>query len=177
MQATFFSLCILLYYFIAPRIGGTICFLRDIVLGKNTPLSFISFSNALVTTASKNGLNLTVVTLSDSDTYDNHQSLYEDIFSRYQRYQVVDKNHFSIDQEFFDKEVYLKKSFYYPLTEDEVDNIKTVVRLLNSTGTDKVGIVEIYLNDQMIGKLPIFSKSGSENDNSNKFVKWFKSLF
>ena len=131
----------------------------------------------LVTTASKNGLNLTVVTLSDSDTYNNHQSLYEDIFSRYQRYQIVDKNYFSIDQEFFDKEVYLKKSFYYPLTEDEVDNIKTVVRLLNSIGTDKVGVVEIYLNDQMIGKLPIFSKNGSENDNSNKFVKWFKSLF
>src|SRR5699024_10596772 len=99
----------------------------------------------LVTTASKNGLNLTVVTLSDGDSYNNHRSIYERIFSQYRKYKIIDKNHFDIDNEFVEYDVYLRDSFYYPLTTNELNNIKTVVHFFDEAIEDEVGVIKIYL--------------------------------
>ncbi len=129
----------------------------------------------LVTTASKNGLNLTVVTLSDGDIYHNHLDLYENMFSQYQRYKIIDKNEFSIDKEFVDDEVYLKESFYYPLTLNEIDNIKTIVHFFEDSATDEIGNIEIFLNDQRIGEVPIYYKVKRKGQFS--FLKWLKGLF
>ena len=112
----------------------------------------------LVTTASKNGLNLTIVTLSDGDIYNNHIDLYEDFFSKYKRYKIIDKNNFRIDKEFVDEDVYLEDSFYYPLTSNEVNDIKTVVHFLDDSATDEIGTIEIFLSNQKIGELPIYRK-------------------
>ena len=93
--------------------------------GKNgyTP----SAGKTLVSTASKDDLNLTIVSLNDGDIYNNHENLYENIFSEYHRYEIIDKNDFHISAETSDKNFYLKESFYYPLTEQEVEKIRTVV--------------------------------------------------
>lgn len=129
----------------------------------------------LVTTASKNGLNLTIVSLSDGDSYNNHQNLYEEMFSKYRRYKIIDKNHFSIDPQFIDKDVYLKESFYYPLTEEEVDNVRTIVHFFDQSSSDKVGRIDIYLKDDKIGEISIF---GQEKKKENlSFFEWIKNLF
>ena len=129
----------------------------------------------LVTTASKNGLNLTIVTLSDGDIYNNHHELYENIFSQYQRYKIIDKNDFSIDKQFVDEEVYLKDSFYYPLTLNEIDEIKTVVHFFDNSATDKVGNIEIFLSDEKIGNLSIYRHKKKKDEFS--FLTWLKKLF
>lgn len=129
----------------------------------------------LVSTASKNGLNLTIVTLSDGDIYNNHINLYDDAFSKFHRYKIIDKNNFNIDEEFVDESVYLKKSFYYPLSYNEIDNIKTVVHFFDSSATEKIGTIDIFLGDDKIGNIPIYQKLKKKEQFS--FLKWLKNLF
>lgn len=127
--------------------------------GKNgyTP----SAGRTLVTTASKNGLRLTTVTLNDPNEYQTHEDLYEYIYSRYKKYKIIDKNNFSIDKAFFKDDIYIKESFSYPLSEEEKDNIKTVLKITKNRGyknNSKVGNIEIYLANKKIKAIPIYVK-------------------
>ncbi len=85
--------------------------------GKNgyTP----SAGKTLVTTASKDNLNLTIVTLKDSNEYNTHKELYELMFNKYKYYKLVDKDNFNIDNKKLKDKVYIKNSFTYPLTNEE----------------------------------------------------------
>ncbi len=140
--------------------------------GKNgyTP----SAGKTLVSTASKDNLNLTIVSLNDGDSYSNHQNLYENMFSKYHRYKIVDKDSFVVSKEFSHKNVYLKKSFYYPLTDSEINDIRTVVHFFDSSSSDKVGVVDIYLNNQKIGNLSIYEQEKKKEQFS--FFRWIKNL-
>lgn len=127
--------------------------------GKNgyTP----SAGRTLVTTAKKNNLNLTVVTLNDGAEYVTHKNLYEYAFSNYKKYKVVDKNNFSISKSFFKDDLYIKKSFYYPLKEDEVDKITTKVKINKKKrykNNEEVGNIDIYLDKEKIASIPIYVK-------------------
>ena len=124
--------------------------------GKNgyTP----SAGKTLVTTASKNKLNLTIVSLNDSDSYNNHKELYEKVFNEYTNYEIVSKENFRIDKSFYNGSVYIKKSFYYPLTNDEVNKIKTIVSIDSSSNNKKIGLIRIYLDKQNIGNINIYKK-------------------
>lgn len=140
--------------------------------GKNgyTP----SAGKTLVSTASKGNLNLTIVSLNDGDSYINHQNLYENMFSKYHKYKIVDKDSFVVSKDFSDKNVYLKKSFYYPLTDSEINDIRTVVHFFDSSSSDKVGVVDIYLNNQKIGNLSIYGQEKKKEQFS--FFRWIKNL-
>ena len=140
--------------------------------GKNgyTP----SAGKTLVSTASKGNLNLTIVSLNDGNSYINHQNLYENMFSKYHRYKIVDKDSFVVSKDFSDKNVYLKKSFYYPLTDSEINDIRTVVHFFDSSSSDKVGVVDIYLNNQKIGNLSIYEQEKKKEQFS--FFRWIKNL-
>lgn len=140
--------------------------------GKNgyTP----SAGKTLVSTASKGNLNLTIVSLNDGDSYSNHQNLYENMFSKYHRYKIVDKDSFVVSKDFSDKNVYLKKSFYYPLMDSEINDIRTVVHFFDSSSSDKVGVVDIYLNNQKIGNLSIYGQEKKKEQFS--FFRWIKNL-
>ena len=143
--------------------------------GKNgyTPLA----GKTLVTTASKNNLNLTVVTLNDGDEYTTHKYYYEKVFKNYNNYLLLDKNNFKIDKNFCNKEVYLKESFSYPLTDLEVDKVKTVLSLENKNSKNKiVGNINIYLDKELIGRVDIYQKEKKEQKKSlfQKIKDFFK---
>lgn len=127
--------------------------------GKNgyTP----SAGKTLVTTATKDNLRLTAVTLNDPNEYVTHENLYEYIYSKYKSYTIIDKNNFYIDKAFFKDDIYIKKSFKYPLTEEEKDKIKTKLKITNKRSyknNSQVGNVEVYLDDKLIKKVPIYVK-------------------
>ena len=130
--------------------------------GKNgyTPAA----GRTLVTTARKNNLRLTVVTLYDNNEYKTHKDLYEYIYNKYSRYKIIDKNNFYINKEFFKDKLYIKKSFNYILDEDEKKKIKTVVKITKLKGyknNSKVGQIIIYLSSKVIGKVDIYVKKTS----------------
>ncbi|MBO5414358.1 MAG: D-alanyl-D-alanine carboxypeptidase [Bacilli bacterium] len=127
--------------------------------GKNgyTP----SAGRTLVTTASKDKLNLTAVTLNDGGEYQTHKNLYEYAFNKYKRYKILDKNKFSVNKSFFKDSLYIKESFYYPLTEEEKENIKTVVKITKKKGyknKQQVGRVDIYLGNEKIDSVKVYVK-------------------
>lgn len=142
--------------------------------GKNgyTP----SAGKTLVTTASKNNLNLTIVTLNDPNEYVTHEDLYEETFSKYQSYTIIDKDNFSIDKNFYDGNPYLKKSFTYPLTEEELSKVTTEISIPNKNiKKDIIGTITIKLNNKKIGELPIYNKRTKKEEQS--FFSKLKSLF
>ena len=132
----------------------------------------------LVTTASKNDLNLTIVTLNDSNEYNTHTSLYEHFFDKYKNYLIVDKSDFQIDQNFFKDELYIKESFTYPLLNSEKEKINVVVNLdkvKNYSNNNVVGKVVVSFKNKKIFETNIYVKT-KKNHKESKFIKFIKKL-
>lgn len=137
---------------------------KSCIGGKNgyTP----SAGKTLVSLAKENDMVLSIVTLKDSDIYNNHESLYKKYFEKYKLYTIIDKNNFKMDSNFVDSEVYINESFSYPLSEAELDKVTTVVKI-NSKLNNKdkiVGNIIIKLDDLEIGKIDIYKKVEKKED-------------
>lgn len=120
-----------------------------------------SAGRTLVTTAEKNKLKLTVVTLNDGNEYDTHETLYEYGFKNYKMYKILDKKKFDVDDGFYKNKVYIENDFYYPLTEVETDKVKVLVKLENKSNynsNNAVGEVVVTLNDKAIFKDYVYEK-------------------
>lgn len=135
--------------------------------GKNgyTP----SAGKTLVTTHKKGNLKITVVTLYDNDEYNNHERLAEYAFDNYSNYDIVDKNDFDLVID--DNKYYVNKSFSYPLTESEKDNVKVLASIDDSINNGKVGNINISLNNKTLKKIPLYIKE--EKKKENFFTKLF----
>jgi len=123
-----------------------------------------SAGKTFVSTASKNNLNLTIVTLDDSNTYENHKALYEKTYKNYQGYKVVDAKNFDLD-----KKYRIKESFSYPLTKEEKENIKILTKIDHSLMGEKKGRVEVYLYEKKIKTIPIYENTKKENSKEKSF--------
>ena len=79
----------------------------------------------LVTTASKDNLNLVVVTLNDGNDFNDHKNLYEEAYNTYTNYQILKEGNIDIiDDEYYDDyKFYIKDNFSYPLNNAETNNI------------------------------------------------------
>ncbi len=117
----------------------------------------------LVTLNKKNDLNITIVTLDDNDEYNNHEAIAENIFDNYTKYNIVDKNDFDLLID--DNKYYIKKSFSYPLTEEEKNNVKVLASIDDSINSGKVGNVTISLNNKILKKIPIYIKEDKKKEN------------
>ena len=129
----------------------------------------------LVTTASNGNLNLTAVTLKDSNEYITHKSLYQYAFRNYKNYKILDKSNFHLKNKGI-KGAYIKNSFSYPMTEEESKSVKTKIKLLKTEhlkNKDRIGVVSIYLKDENIYKTNIYVSVKEKN----KFKSWLKKIF
>lgn len=118
-----------------------------------------SAGKTLISVAKKNNLVLTAVSIKDSNHYENHENLYEYLFDKYKRYQLLDSKHFNIDEEYYEDDLYIKDDFFYPLTSTELKKIKTVVKitkLKNYKDDDVVGEVNIKLGNEVLKKVNVY---------------------
>ena len=140
-----------------------------------TPLA----GKSLVTTASKNNLNLLIVTLDDSDIYANHQNLYEYFFQNYESYQILNKDNFKVDGNLFKENYYIKNSFSYPLTKEEKDNLN--IKIIVNKQENVLGTVNVLLNDKLIHEEKIYQKEIKEEKKKEsilkKIINFFKNFF
>ena len=109
----------------------------------------------LVTTASKDNLNLVVVTLNDGDDWNDHKNLYEVAFQNYKNYEILKKGIIDIyDEKYYNnKEFYLKNNFSYPLLNSEKDSIILKITLnkeRNYKNNKKIGSIEVNINNKKI---------------------------
>lgn len=115
----------------------------------------------LVTSASKDNLNLVVVTINDGNDFKDHKDLFEEAFSKYHNYTFLKKGNLNIPGESYynNYKLYIKKNISYPLTEDEenVLNIKyELEKKRKYKNNDSVGYVKVYLSDEEILKEKIY---------------------
>ena len=141
---------------------------KNCIGGKNgyTPKA----GKSLVSYAKNNNMILTIVSLDDSNIYENHERLYKKYFSKYKKYLIVDKNNFYIPG--INKNYYIKNSFNYLLLDDEIDKITTLIEIFPETKNNKVGKVIINLDNKKIGEIDIYKKKYKKKKDNNIFHKF-----
>ena len=133
----------------------------------------------LVSTASKNNMNLVVVTINDSDDWNTHKSLYESAFNTYKSIKVLDKDNFKVLKDKYYDKLYIKNDVYLTLKKGEGRSLISHIKLekkKNYKDNDCVGTNYIYLGDSLVHKEKIYAKRIDKNNTSiiSKIKKWFK---
>lgn len=129
----------------------------------------------LVTTASKNGLNLVVVTLNDGNDYLDHMSLFNYGFLEYQNVKVLTKGSLNLYDELYygNYHISIDNNYSYPVREDEELLIK--YELSDEPEEGDVGYARVYLNDEEIHRETI--KAVKLEAYHQGLIDWFKSLW
>lgn len=112
----------------------------------------------LVTSATKDDMNLIVVTLNDPNDFKTHEDLYEYGFNNYKKYLILSKKNFNLPNKYYD-EIYIEEDISYLFKESEVDDvyIKYVIDKVDNPKTgDKVGTIEVYIGNKNIIKKDMF---------------------
>ncbi|SFC23520.1 D-alanyl-D-alanine carboxypeptidase family protein [Gottfriedia acidiceleris] len=100
----------------------------------------------LVSTASKNGMDLIVVTLNDGQDWQDHMSLFEYGFSNYPLTKVLSKGGIKeVTNKKYKGHVYMKNDFSYPLDKKERDQVRITIEMQKPT-KKKIA------NDAIVGK-------------------------
>lgn len=94
----------------------------------------------LVTSASKDGKNLIVVTLDEANDFELHKSLYEKYFKQYQLVSVINKKTFLKEDN-----MYVKNDFKMLLNEEEITKVNVEVTYTNDA-LERAGYVAVNLN-------------------------------
>ena len=115
----------------------------------------VKAKRTLVTTASKNNLNLVAVTLNDGNDFLDHQNLFDEAFSEFKNYIILKKGIISIAGENYYKDCTfnIKKDISYPLLDSEKESISIKYQLEKKReykNGDVVGKVIIYLADKEV---------------------------
>lgn len=115
----------------------------------------------LVTSASKDNMNLIVVTLNDGNDFKNHKELYEYGFNNYKMVKVFDKDKMNLSN----KKIYALDDYYYPITENERELITISYQLKDKKkykNGEKVGKAIIKLGGKTIHKEKLYIKVKSK---------------
>ena len=130
----------------------------------------------LVTSASKNDMNLIAVTLNDPNDFTTHKTLYEYGFNNYKKYLIMSKKKFSLKNDYYDN-LYIKNDLYYLFKDDEIDNVYVRYKLERKDVKDneKVGVIEIYIGSKKILSEDIFININKKKENIfSRIFKLFK---
>jgi len=138
----------------------------------------------LVTTASKDNKNLVVVTLNDGNDFNDHKSLYETYFAKYNAVLAIDKNNFSLNDDYYkNSSFYVLNDYYALVTPEESKDLKIDVTLYKYKSTYdgmKVGEARVMLNDTLLHKESIYLKKENmevKPKKENIFKRFWKWLF
>lgn len=139
----------------------------------------------LVTTASKDNLNLVVVTLNDGNDFADHKNLYEYAFENYKSYKILEQGNINIYDETYYKneQLYINDSFKYPLLDSEKDSIILKFELEKKEDleeNDPIGKVKVMIVEKQIYETSVFVKEKIIEKRKNVFQKlgnWFKNLW
>lgn len=110
----------------------------------------------LVSSAKKGDLNLVISTKGNDYGYKEHINFYNEVFSKYKKYKILDKNNFKADSSLKGK-LYIKNSFSYPLSKDEINKISKKI-VFSGKKEGVVGQVLIYFDNDIIHKENVYLK-------------------
>ena len=130
----------------------------------------IKAKRTLVTTAKINDINVVVVTLNDSNDWQDHISLYNYVSKMYKKISIVNKKDFEVidDTIFANDHLYIKKNIYVTLKKSEENELKIKYYLVKKdsyNNNEKVGYVNVYLKNKIINSEPIYVKLKKKRNN------------
>lgn len=132
-----------------------------------------SAGRVLVTSASNGDLDLVASSIGNTYGYERHISFYEEVFNKYRKYIIIDKNSFKLDSSLEGK-LYIKNSFSYPLSKEEIKKIEKKI-VFNKKKHGHVGEILIYLEDDLIHKESIYLKE-KKVSTTKKIKSFFRKL-
>jgi D-alanyl-D-alanine carboxypeptidase len=118
----------------------------------------------LVTSATKEGMQLVAVTLNDGNDWNNAINMYNYGFAHYQQTEVINRGQQIKTIAGTNKAMVAGNSFVYPLSKEEKEKIRLeMVQTLPTSAIKKekqaVGVAKIYLADELIGSIPLITAS------------------
>lgn len=141
----------------------------------------------LVSTASKDGMDLIAVTLNtpSSTDWDEHIRMFEYVFDHYQYESIIKNGKIKkIEDKVYKNHAYLDRDFIYPIKRNEKEQFEINYRLIKPKKEwrkkedeipEIIGKTEIYFKDQLIHTMPIYYKHGKKKHVS--FFDYFSIIF
>ncbi len=126
----------------------------------------------LVTNASSDGVNLTVVTFNDGNDFGDHKDLYEKYFDVLKEYEILSKGPIKTKYD----NTYLSKSFKMSLTKDEYKKLKKEIIYYDDNASNIIGKVKVSLNDKEYFTEDIYIKKEVKEVKLNFFQKIIKRI-
>ena len=130
----------------------------------------------LVTASTKDSKTCIVVTLNDGNDFEDHKDLCDSVFAKYERVLLIDKDSLVIDSSDPSK-YYVQESYYALLTEEEKKQVKITYDLHANSEEEEVGVVQIYLKDELLGTEKIYQKKDETLSKEGFLQKFFRWLF
>ncbi|WP_010284337.1 D-alanyl-D-alanine carboxypeptidase family protein [Bacillus timonensis] len=140
----------------------------------------------LVSTASKDGVDLIAVTINASDDWNDHMNMFNRAFDTYDLVKVVEEGDIQTDNNFYKGKVFVDHDFKYPLTKEEEQEIKLTMDFLKPNKNewrkpenvpDIVGTLTVNLGDETIEEMPIYFDNGNNDRPKETFWHTLKSIF
>ena len=114
-----------------------------------------------VSSATKDDKNLIVVSLKDTDRFNTHEYLYEKYFNEYNKYQILDKYTFFVNEKNYNKyHLYIKNDFNMLMKENEIKDLVLEINLIKNKkikSETEVGYISIKLKNKIIHNEPIYA--------------------
>lgn len=139
----------------------------------------------LISTATKDELDLIVVTINAPDDWNDHQNLYNAAFKTYKEVIVLQEGKLKeVKESFYKNKVYLENPLLYPILDNEKDTFKVEYKLLKpqkeweddpSSIPEVVGKAIVTLDDEVIKQLPIYFEKSETKEPT--FFERFKGIF
>ncbi|MGP3559952.1 D-alanyl-D-alanine carboxypeptidase family protein [Geobacillus sp. BK01] len=140
----------------------------------------------LVTTASKDGVDLIAVTLDAPDDWNDHIAMYEYGFSNYHIAKISGERVVKkISDPFYEGRLRAARDLQYPVTEKEMDGLRVKVYLLKPRDEWKddpgrapaaVGKAVLYLRKKAVDVVPLFYEPEHEESGQGFFFHLFRLL-
>ena len=131
-------------------------------------------NRTLVTSASKDDMNVIIVTLNDGNDFLNHKNLYEKVFKEYYSLKLLDKNITSLEKN--KKIYYVKNNYSLMIKKGEEQNIEVKYLYYKKKVNNIGGKVEIYYKDKLVYKDHLYIKDKKPNKIISIYQKikdWF----
>lgn len=133
----------------------------------------------LVTSASKDGKNLIVVTLNDGDDFTDHMNLYEEYFDNYELSTIIDKDNLAINDDYYKGNLFVNNSFKMLVNKDEKKdvNINVVLDKLDFyEDGDYIGYIEVRIGKNVINKENVYVRKEENLVKEEKKSFWSRVL-
>lgn len=121
----------------------------------------------LVTTGSKDGNDVVIVTLNDPNDWQDHTDLYNKVFNEYKNIKIISEDKFKLkDKKYYKKgQLFIKNDYYMSLKKEEIKDIELNMELMKYKNYEDdmlVGYIHVLLGNKEYHKEPIYVKKNKE---------------